>query len=175
MSGRGPVFAPAVFTGQQETGGLLEHSPSVQRALFADGVPKTFIGRRYRADPHLSRLEREGRSFLRFGSSGLSDAVCVELPVGHVVVVIGAPGFHLQFVNTSIGQFTKTVEAVIGRFPFYDTDSDDEEIQAVGDELLEIIRSIDDAAAVPDRYWSAFVDDVQMGDLTTEAILEVTG
>jgi hypothetical protein len=155
---------------------LLQRAPSVRRALFVDGVPKGFIGRRYTADSSVALLEQEGREqILRFGSSGLSDAIGVDLVTGHVVEIIDVRAFASLFVNTSIEQFTQTVKAIIDRFPYYDRDTTDEEIQAIASELLHTIRSIDSEAAVPDRYWSTFVDDVEIGDLSTEAILAIDG
>lgn len=77
----------------------------------------------------------------------------------------------MLFVNTSIGQFTQTVQAVIGRFPYYDQGGDDEIMHAAAADLRDIVRRIDPAAAVPDRYWSTFADDAENGDLSTEEIL----
>jgi hypothetical protein len=142
--------------------------------LFVDGVPKRFIGRRYTADSSVALLDRQDhKPILRFGSTGLSGAIGVDLATGHIVEVIDVPDSPLLFVNTSIEQFTQTVKAVIDRFPYYEEGAAEEEIQGVASELLEKIRNIDPAAAVPDRYWSTFVDDVEIGDLSTEAILAI--
>jgi hypothetical protein len=65
------------------------------------------------------------------------------------------------------------VKAAIDRFPYYDNDASDEEINATAEELQAIIGSIDPEAIVPDRYWSAFIDDARIGDLSTEGILSV--
>ncbi len=73
-------------------------------------------------------------------------------------------------VNTTAGTFTATVQAMIGRFPYYAKDAGYEEIDRVAEELRELIRSIDEKAAVPGCYWPALVDDVQMGDFNTEAV-----
>jgi hypothetical protein len=172
MNQRRLTFESRVFPEPPAMRELLEHAPSVRQALFADGVPKNFIGRRYSADLNVTLLEREGSEpLLRFGSSGPSDAIGVELATGHVIEVIDTPGSHSLFVNTSIEQFTQSVKAVIDRFPYYNANASDEEIEAVADELRELIVSIDPEAAVPDRYWSTFADDAEIGDLTTEAIL----
>ncbi|MGH3222726.1 MAG: SUKH-4 family immunity protein [Streptosporangiaceae bacterium] len=137
-------------------------------------MPKGFIGRRYAADSSLVLLERPGsEAILRFGSSGLADVIGIDLATGHVVEIINAPHSAPLFVNTSIEQFVRTVRAIINRFPYYDSDADEYEIQTVANELREIIRHIDLEAAVPDRYWSTFVDDVEIGDLSTEAILAI--
>jgi hypothetical protein len=139
-------------------------------------VPKNFIGRRYTADSSLILLERQGdETILRFGSSGLSDAIGVDLSTGHVIEVLNARGSPLLFVNTSIEQFKQTIKAVVDRFPYYGQDATNEEIEAAAADLRDIIRRIDSAAIIPDRYWSTFADDVELGDLSTEAILAIDG
>lgn len=144
--------------------------------MFIDGVPACFIGRMYSADSGVSILERAGdEPILRFGSSGLSDAIGVDLATGQVVDVINARGCPLLFVNASVEQFTRTVRTLIERFPYYDRDASDAEMETVANELLEIVRRIDPEAAIPDRYWSTFVDDVAIGDLSTEAVLSIDG
>jgi len=167
-------YQSQVFSEPSALSDLFRNFPSVRRTLFIEGVPKGFIGRRYVADSSITLLERAGHEqILRFGSSGLADAIGINLATGHVIEIINAPHSKLLFVNTSIEQFAQTVRAVINRFPYYDSDADEEEIQAVANELRDTIRNIDPAAAVPDRYWSTFVDDVEIGDLSTEAILAI--
>jgi len=166
------IYKSYVFPERPEISRLLAGLPSVTHALFAEGVPKSFIGRRYTADSELTPLETEGsKRILRFGSSGLADAVVIDLVSGHVLEIVNAPHPVSVFINTSLGQFTRTVRAVISRFPYYDNDSDEDEISGVANELTDIVRSIDPEAVVPDRYWSTFIDDVEIGDLSTEAIL----
>lgn len=143
--------------------------------LFQDGVPNHFIGRRFRLNQEASIVATpEGTSVLLIGCSGLSNAVGLEVDTGRVVEVIDAPGRPRLFINTSLADFVHTLVAVADRFPYYDTDAGEDEIEAVSAELLEVIRRIDPPAAEADRYWSTFIDDSLIGDLTTEAILEVT-
>jgi hypothetical protein len=171
MSSQNPAFELHVFQDSNEIKNLLRHVPSIGRALFIDGVPKGFIGRRYAIAPKLTLLAyKEEKRLLRFGSSGLADSICVDLMTGYVVEVINAAGAPLLFVNTSLEKFTQTVKVVLGRFPYYVEGSTDDEIHAVADELLRMISGIDPEAVVPDRYWSTFIDDVEIGDLSTEAI-----
>jgi hypothetical protein len=174
MSDRPLMYESYVFAEPPSLGDLLRNSPSVRHALFIDGVPKRFIGRRYMADPSVAILKRQGDGIIiRFGASGLSDAVGVDLATGHVVEVLDVAGSVPLFVNTSVEMFTKTVKAVIGRFPYYDEDATDEQIQTAATDLRNMIERIDSAAIVPDRYWSTFIDDVELGDLSTEAILRI--
>jgi hypothetical protein len=143
--------------------------------LFKEGIPEHFIGRRFQLDTEPTGITTsDGRRILRFGRSGLSNAVGVALDTGHILELISAQRSPELFINTSLRSFVDTIHAIADRFPYYDTDADETEIQAVSDELLEIIRRIDPPAAKPDQYWSTFVDDSLIGDLTTEAILEIT-
>lgn len=88
-----------------------------------------------------------------------------------MVDVINARGLPLLFINTSIEKFVLTVKAVIDRFPYYEEDAADEEVEAAAADVRAIIERIDPAAVVPDRYWSTFVDDMEMRDLSTEEVL----
>jgi hypothetical protein len=174
VSTRSLNFELHVFAEPETMADLLKDVPSVRHALFVVGVPKGFIGRRYAVDSNVTLLAREGSApLVRFGSSGLADAMCVDIMTEHVIEIINAPASEPLFVNTSIEQFTRTVKAVVDRFPYYVQEASDDEIILVAGELLDIIRSIDPEAAVPNRYWSTFVDDVQIGDLSTEAILAI--
>jgi hypothetical protein len=168
------TFELHVFAESKTAAALLRDLPSARHALFVAGVPRRFIGRRYTVDSKVAPVEQErGQPLARFGSSGLAGAVCVDIMDGHVIEFIAERRSEKLFVNTSVEQFTQTVKAMIDRFPYYGQQATDDKIDRVAEELLEIIRTIDSEAAVPNRYWSTFVDDVKMGDLSTEAILAV--
>lgn len=161
---------------KEEVAPLIRPLPSIWRALFVAGVPKSFIGRRYTVNAGLSLLmSKNDEPLVRFGSTGLVGSICVDIATGKVVEVInaGVPSSPMLFVNTSLTQFTQTVKAIIDRFPYYGQEATDDEIDLVASELLDVVRNIDPEAAVPDRYWSTFVDDVQIGDLSTEAVLAI--
>jgi SUKH-4 immunity protein len=167
-----PRFETRVFTEFPEVAKLVAGLPSVRRALFDDGIPKGLLGGRYTADPDLTILAREGHApVVRFGTSGLSEAIGIDSANGNVIEVIDTPWKPTNLVNTTVALFTLTVRALIERFPYYAKDAEDEEIDSVAEELREIIRSIDAKAAVPGNYWPTFVDDVQMGDFNTADIL----
>jgi hypothetical protein len=94
----------------------------------------------------------------------------VDLATGEVIEVINLAGAPLLFVNSSIDRFTHVVKGVMARFPYYAASADDADWQAASRDLTAIIGQIDPPAVVPDRYWSTFLDDVEMGDLSTEAV-----
>ena len=69
----------------------------------------------------------------------------------------------MLLVNTAVDRFTLTVRAMTERFPYYAKTAEYEEMDGVAEELREIVRSIDEEAAVPGCYWPAFIDNVQDG------------
>jgi hypothetical protein len=174
MSSRKLKYGIHVFAATPTLGDLLQSLPSVRHALFIAGVPEKFVAHRYRVDPDLTLLERQGgRKLLRFGSSGLSDAFGIDLATGNVIEEINARGFPLVFVNTSIDKFVLTTQLVAGRFPYYGQKATEGEMEFAAADLRDIIRDIDLPAMVADRFWSTFADDVENGDMSTEEILAV--
>ena len=171
MTGSGfPIFRTRVFTETPEIAELLSDLPSARIALFETGLPQSLFG--YSAASGLSVLQREGRSpVVCFGSSGMFDTIGIDTANGNVVDVIKAPEKPVILVNTTAKLFTQTVHALIDRFPYYAKAAGYEEVDTVSEALRGMIRSIDPEAAVPGCYWPSFVDDVQMGDFSTEDIL----
>jgi hypothetical protein len=168
-------YAVKTFAASPEIAKLLEPFPEAQAGLFVDGVPTRFISGRYVADDKLRTIHVEGCDpLVRFASTGLTGAIAVSSDSGAVVEKIAEHLPRLLFVNSSLPQFTRTVEMILGRFPYYDRDTPEEQFKKVAFELLEIVRNIDPEAAVPDRYWSTFADDVAIGDFSTELIEAVT-
>jgi hypothetical protein len=170
---RFPAFRIRVFAGSPGIDALIKGVPSAQQALFEDGIPLALVGGRYEADSGLSVVGRADRApVLRFGTSGLSHAVGIDVSTGNVVEVINDPSQQTNLINTRPVLFTQTVRALVERFPYYSRNAGYDEIDAVAKELRNIIRSIDPEAAVPGNYWPGFVDDVQMGDFSTDDVLE---
>jgi hypothetical protein len=152
------------------------------RSLFRGGF--------FRADPEATPVTRpDGSILVRFGSSRLSEAICVDLRTNAVVsvwdedaVVIKArrPAWREGFVNSDLDAFIEVARAVYNRFPYYaaaafDTEAGYRGVEQVQQELLALIARIDPPAAVPDRFWSTFVDDVGIGDFSNEDVLDPTG
>jgi hypothetical protein len=149
---------------------LLRDHPSVESALFTDGIPADFMAQAYHADREVTVFERAGHApVLRFGSGPLSQFFGVDLATENVIQVV-VPDYPENFVNTSLAHFTQTVIAVNDKFPFYSLSEADRVMDRVAGELLKMISSIDPPAAVPDRFWSTFIDDVQNGDFSTEDV-----
>lgn len=172
MKAEYPKFETRIFAESPEVTGLVGRQPAVHRALFKEGIPQRFLFKGYAADPELTILTWDGHApVVRFGTSGLSEAIGVDVSTGHVIEVIDVPWRPTNLVNTTVELFTRTIRALIGRFPYYPKDAEYDQIDSVCEELREIIRSVDPEASVPGSYWPGFVDDVQMGDFGTDDIL----
>jgi SUKH-4 immunity protein len=172
MTMRYPTLELVIFPDDTKIRTPLHRLPEVRDALFVTGIPKEFAYHDYKADDVLTFVVHGGRGrLIRFGSSELTDAVCVDPSTGEVVVVIHFPAAPPGFVNSSMPQFTRTMSEVIERFPYYSADASDEEIASASQSLQTIIRNIDPPALIPGRYWSTFIADVEIGDLSTEDVL----
>ncbi len=109
----------------------------------------------------------EHGGLIQFGQLMHDDPVCVDPTTGQVLEITRQG--TVLFVNSSIAAFTETVRAVVERFPYHDEDAEFDEIHAVARDLADLIRGIDPEAMADDRFWSTFVDDVEMGDFATQA------
>lgn len=119
VNARYPVFKTRVFVASPEIEELLKDLSSARYALLGDGIPQALVGGRYRADPGLSILGRTSRgSVLRFGTSGLSGAIGIDVSTGDVVEVVDVPSQPTNLVNTTPALFAQTVRAIIERFPY---------------------------------------------------------
>lgn len=167
-----PRFETQVFAELPEILELVSRLPGVRRALFVDGVPCEFLFKGYTADPALTVLAWAGHApVIRFGTSGLSEAIGVDTATGYVVEVINGSWMQVNLVNTTVELFTHTIKALINRFPYYPRGAGYDQIDSACEDLREIIRSVDPEASVSSIYWPGWVDDVQMGDCGTEDVL----
>ena len=162
------------------------------RDLTTLGVPKSIMGS-YKAMSQLELIEHPTLGpIVCFATVGRRGAVCLHPATGSIHHLTGARSGQERFVNTTLAKFNESVRAVINRFPFdqdrlNDTPIHDESGQwppsstdqrddvdwiTVGEKLRELLRRIDPASvADPNNYWSGFVDDVEMGNYSTDAVL----
>ncbi len=162
------------------------------RDLITVGVPKRITGS-YKAVSHLDLIEHPTLGpVVRFATVGRRGAMCLHPATGSIHWLTGARSGQEWFVNTTLAQFNASVRAVIERFPFdrgvpadtplhdesaqwhaSSTDqSDDVQWDMVGEELRELLRRIDpESLADPNGYWRTFLADVQMGNYSTDDIL----
>lgn len=162
--------------------------PGASLALPSLRVPRSYFG--YQADDHLSPLATSDRpNLLRFGSNpAASYILCLDVTSGEVVIlhldrngqVKEYPRF-LEFVNSSLEQFNRTIEVLIALFPYDDgnvdggngdDEDDDYDWQAASDRLREAVEAIDEGVRIEWRgYWAEFFWDITLGDFATSEIL----
>ena len=162
-----PAFDVIVFRESEPESTVAGRRPEVWEALFRTGVPRDLFSGRYTSaqKPVVLDVPEHGQ-LIQFGLT-MRDPVCVDPTTGQVLEIIRKGG--VLFVNSTLAAFTETVRAVLARFPYYDEDAEFDEIDAAARDLAGLIRGIDPEAMVPDRFWSTFVDDVEMGDFATQA------
>ena len=167
----GLSFETRLFPESEQVVELLGDLPAVRRSLFETGVPAHLFNR-YLADLGLSILvPQENVPLVRFGTSGLVQAVGVDVRSGRVLAVLYPELEPTILVNSTIDHFSRTVRALVDRFPYYSRDADWSEIDLACAHLSEAVRSIDEVAGAPGCYWPGFIDDVQMGVFSTEDVL----
>lgn len=140
--------------------------------LFASGVPRRFLGYGYRADSRLEFVAAlgPGAGYLRFGSTGISDPVALDLATGAVVELVGQPPVKALFVNSGAGLFVRTVQDLLDGFPRYTAEADDAELEAAGAAVRRIVAAIDPPAAEDGTYWGTIADGVGIGDFSVELV-----
>ncbi|MEV7082780.1 SUKH-4 family immunity protein [Streptomyces sp. NPDC093516] len=146
----------------------IETPPEVPTRIAVDlgntGIPVGLIGYEYRplSEPvYLSGIGERG--LLAIAMSGLCGRIGVDVASGHVVQVPKIESVTASHVNRDIVSFSRCVEAVIARFPFYAED-DEERFEEVAEELRDLVSGIDETALVHDGFWETFCDDVAIGN-----------
>lgn len=134
-------------------------------------VPRDLFGDMYRAHSSLSlKVIQGGREVACFGDVGRIDWACFDLVSTEVFQVSKISDDPPRLINSTLGAFSETVRIVIERFPFYDTE-DYDLWDEVADEMSHMMGEIDQASLVVDSFWATFIDDMRMGDLSTEDVL----
>ncbi len=158
----------AVFPESAEARDLLKHFPETADLLFLTGIPKDCLGGQYSVAEKLTLDVMPPRGqLIRFGNLfDSSDGLFIDPHTGEVIEIFR--GKVNCLVNSSLGQFKRTVIQVVERYPFYTLDAENdvnnEEIAAVVNELNAIIDGIDPLARAVDCFWTTFVGDVSVGD-----------
>ncbi|WP_030269897.1 SUKH-4 family immunity protein [Streptomyces sp. NRRL B-24484] len=131
--------------------------------LREPGIPGGLIGYEYRplGEPlYLGAVGEQGA--VAVAASGLFGYIAVDAATGQVVQVPRADSAATRHVNGDLDSFTRCVEAVIARFPFYAEDEEDR-FGEVAEELRALLSGIDGTALAHSGFWETFCDDVEMG------------
>jgi hypothetical protein len=136
----GPRLETRIYPESEQVAEQVASLPEVRRALFETGMPAALLGGRYRADPRLTVLPLAGGgSVIRFGTSGLTQAVGVDVRTGNVLGVLDVPESPTILINTAVDLFTATVRGLFERFPYYGKNAEWTEIDSACAELREIV------------------------------------
>ncbi|MFF3343278.1 SUKH-4 family immunity protein [Streptomyces flavidovirens] len=133
-------------------------------------VPTDLIGYSYRAADSLEAFVISGVLFARFGHTEMFGSVLLNIATGEVVES-GRDLREVSLVSTSMEHFSRCVQAVIGRFPFYSSDASDDEWELAAADVAQIVRSIDPKAYIEGGYWHEMASDIGMGDYATEDVV----
>ena len=144
--------------------------PARAAALLTVGVPAALLGDHYTALEQAAVLA--GGDLIAFGESGGIGRICLETGTDRVVLLAAGDPDDRALVNTRFDLFTRSVEAVLGRFPFYADGAPPDEIDRAADEVAAALTAIDPPAMAEVSFWYELVSDVRSGDYTTE---ELTG
>ena len=173
MADRGLPFALVTFPSSAEAQALLAIRPDDLQQFYVEGVPRSFVTERYRAAPSLSvATDAAGRRLIKFGTTILDGAMCLDPATGQVIQLFGR-GSGQWFVNSTLAAFTASIREVSKAFPFYQDGASSGEVDAAARRVAEIIGNIDGEAVAPDRYWSTFLDDIRTGDWATGDVVQL--
>jgi hypothetical protein len=127
--------------------------PGISLALPLLHVPRSFFGG-YRADNYLSPIATRDRpNLLRFGRSVGSGIFCLDVTSGEVVKfivdrngrIIEYPCPGVEFVNSSLEQFNRSIEVLTELFPYDDNEDHDEyDWDAAAARLAKALEAIDE-------------------------------
>jgi hypothetical protein len=188
-----PTFETVRFDlADPEVASLASQYPCVLE-LATDGAPHSALGQ-CEADLALTIITthrrvvsgydrevrtRPGGPLIRFASgAGIDNAVALDPTSGEVLFVLDPAGLRgeplARLMNSSLAHLRATVQAVIGRFPFYEgLQSDDRQIEEerAQNDLIRLIDEADPRAVEEPGPWGEFPWDVGMGDFDTASVV----
>ncbi|MDG4857751.1 SUKH-4 family immunity protein [Streptomyces sp. T-3] len=133
-------------------------------------VPAQSVGETYRACESLETIQSDGRGFVKFGLSGISGDMLIDLSSQRVVEMQGGAS-EPSLVNTSIERFQACVREFIEGFPFYETAEDEDDFESAAQKLEESICRLDPEAYFEGGYWYEIRWGIAIGDFATEDLV----
>ena len=144
--------------------------PARAAALLTAGVPAGLVGDHYTALEQAAVLA--GGDLIAFVEAGGIGRVCLEAGTERIILAAAGDPDDRELINTGLDLFTRSVEAVLVRFPFYADGASPEEIDRVADDIEAALTAIDPPAMAEVGFWYEFVSDVRSGDYTTEELTD---
>jgi len=143
-------------------------------------LPKRFLRGEMTLEEPIG-VDVPGHGYLIRFAQGSYESDYFDPATGEVLEFDDWPGSEPLLINSTLGQYTNTIKALIAAFPFYNKivgPLDEAEAEARIDERVAIaarlgnlIREIDPVAIYPDSPWARFISDLANGDYATEDIL----
>lgn len=129
-------------------------------------IPGETVYEVYRPAKSLEETIVDGRRLIRFGFTGAFGSLLLDTSSGHVVEQLQDEP-NVSFVNTSLEAFNRCLGAFAGKFPFGDSDDEDEEVDAeVAREIEADVIAIDPDAYVEGSFWYELRWSVAIGDFS---------
>ncbi|MGK3944937.1 SUKH-4 family immunity protein [Streptomyces sp. RP5T] len=146
----------------------VEAPPEVPTQIAVDlnktGIPVGLIGYEYRPLSKPVYFEGIGeRGLGAIPTSGLFGRIAVDVASGHVVQIPDVESSTTHHVNRDLGSFSRYIEAVIARFPFY-AEGGEERSEEVAEDLRELVSDIDGTPLADNGFWETFCNDVTIGN-----------
>ncbi|MFI1652284.1 SUKH-4 family immunity protein [Streptomyces avidinii] len=99
------------------------------------------------------------------GYSREGDQICLDLDTGRVLLLASWHPESPLVVNGDLDAFTQSLRALVALSPLYGDTSDLDDAERAEARVRNAIEEIDATSTVePDGFWSAFLDDVGVGD-----------
>jgi hypothetical protein len=143
-------------------------APEVRRFLEDHGVPRTVLTIFRAVDgllvPSCSDLGYSVNG-VTIGYSREDDEICIDSDTGQVFLLASWSPAAPLVVNRDIAAFVDSLVMLNGMLPLYGVDRDLDASEAAADRLRFELQRLDSTSTEdPNGFWSAFLDDVAVGD-----------
>ncbi|MGW8883918.1 SUKH-4 family immunity protein [Streptomyces sp. NPDC055749] len=143
-------------------------TPEVRRFLEDHGVPQAVLTIFRAVDrPFVPSCAGLGYSVngVTIGYSREDDEICISSDVGQVLLLASWSPSAPLVVNRDIAAFVDSLATLNGMLPLYGIDRDLDVSEAAADRLRFELQRLDTTSTEdPNGFWSAFLDDVAVGD-----------
>ncbi|MFD5780692.1 SUKH-4 family immunity protein [Streptomyces sp. NPDC126933] len=143
-------------------------APEVRRFLEDHGVPRAVLTI-FRAveEPFVPSCAELAYSVngVAIGYSREDDEICISSDTGQVLILASWSPAAPLVVNRDIAAFVDSLIMLNGMLPLYGVDRDLDVSEAAADRLRFELQRLDVTSTEdPNSFWSAFLDDVAVGD-----------
>ncbi|MCX5122907.1 SUKH-4 family immunity protein [Streptomyces sp. NBC_00347] len=99
------------------------------------------------------------------GHSREDDEICLDLDTGRILLMASWHPESPLVVNTDLEAFAKSLQTLLALSPLYGDTADLDDAERAEARVRNAIEEIDATSTIdPNGFWSAFLDDVGVGD-----------